>query len=814
MACRIGNAPADEQPPRPVRHASRSTTVADDIACTGDDDCRQTTATPAASRAPRSATRADAAPAASTTSAAAATATAASRRSAVDLRPGHRLHPRRQPRPLPDAVPSAPGPPDRVPRVGELPRVHAAGHREHRQRVELAPSSSAVTSARRHECEIDEGHRSDDDGSRDQPLQHASDHRPRPGATAPTRSSSTSAATARCGERPRPRQAHAGRSRRGARQGLGPASCGPQGTDARLGDLRYSMIGAITDHDQPGLLGPARTSRPIRRPANGRRPRRGVADHHRLLRDLPRSSTSSVLNGEASPDEITNGATSSPGMKQLGTGTDPGAQILDAPIREPALLETSASLTTGLDKLKLPGAGWFTAAAPAHARTIRNKPGRPCPRRPASAPGPHPGRRHAARHAATLEPPRHLARDACMMNSQQARLAPTATPDDNALLAADSSGFADAQAEPRHAPRSSTDAAPVSAPTSAAIEAGFSGRHAARLRAASRRRARRSCSPTRIDEPVSFGRDWNFKQADGIWTSTTLMTQYAAQFIHHGVLAHELGHSVGQRHNFTASADAINYFDKYWKVARQGHPTGIRPRYEYLADPADGKYYSQAEIDGRVDEFAYSSVMDYKGLNEDAHGLGRYDTRSSRTATSNMVEAFKTVAGHRRRADLREQRHGQRLLDPARPARVVGRRGPRHALLADPGHLRHQGRRHAEHRQRQPLRRVPPRDHRAGVPRLGSAERSPTSPRRPRARALPLRLGRARRPRLAGPALRRGCRRSSSRCTTWPSHSSTTTSSTATPVCARLQHREVRRPYVGPLPRPAAPDHPARAFDL
>jgi hypothetical protein len=126
------------------------------------------------------------------------------------------------------------------------------------------------------------------------------------------------------------------------------------------------------------------------------------------------------------------------------------------------------------------------------------------------------------------------------------------------------------------------------------------------------------------------------------------MQQYAAQFIHHGVLAHELGHSLGQRHNFTASADAINYHDNYWRVRGQGHPKGIRPRYEYLADPADGKYYSQQEIDGRVDEWSYSSVMDYKGLNEDAHGIGRYDHAFIKNGYVNLVEAFKTVADQNR----------------------------------------------------------------------------------------------------------------------------------------------------------------------
>jgi hypothetical protein len=148
------------------------------------------------------------------------------------------------------------------------------------------------------------------------------------------------------------------------------------------------------------------------------------------------------------------------------------------------------------------------------------------------------------------------------------------------------------------------------------------------------------------DAPVAFGRDWDFRAGGSM--NYDLMRQYMASFIHHGVLAHELGHSLGQRHNFTASADAINYNDNYWRVRGQGHPAGIRPRYEYLADSRDGHYYSDQEIAGRVDEWSYSSVMDYKGLNEDAHGIGRYDYAFVLNGYVSMVEAFRQVANQDR----------------------------------------------------------------------------------------------------------------------------------------------------------------------
>jgi hypothetical protein len=126
---------------------------------------------------------------------------------------------------------------------------------------------------------------------------------------------------------------------------------------------------------------------------------------------------------------------------------------------------------------------------------------------------------------------------------------------------------------------------------------------------------------------------------------------YLLQYIHYGVTLHEIGHSVGERHNFMGSADAFNYFDQYWRLrrtaaTRPGDPvpsaTEIRPRWEHQARGLP--FYSQQEELNGIEEYSYSSVMDYVGWNQDAHGLGRYDRAFVLHGYVDMVEAFDQVA--------------------------------------------------------------------------------------------------------------------------------------------------------------------------
>lgn len=106
--------------------------------------------------------------------------------------------------------------------------------------------------------------------------------------------------------------------------------------------------------------------------------------------------------------------------------------------------------------------------------------------------------------------------------------------------------------------------------------------------------------------------------------------------IFHAVTAHEVGHTVGLRHNFSGSFDALNYRPEYWRL-RAADGT-MRPR---AYDPM-----TQAEIDGRILEHASSSVMDY-GINfvvTDAEGLGHYDFAAIKMGYGDLVEVFTDAA--------------------------------------------------------------------------------------------------------------------------------------------------------------------------
>ena len=125
------------------------------------------------------------------------------------------------------------------------------------------------------------------------------------------------------------------------------------------------------------------------------------------------------------------------------------------------------------------------------------------------------------------------------------------------------------------------------------------------------------------DALLGLAREVKGKSSDEIW-KTVKTSVYTAVF------AHEVGHSLGLMHNFGGSDDVVNYFDEYWKLRDDGK---MGPR---ITDPI-----TDAELDGKIYNYAYSSVMDYAGrYTIDGLGVGKYDQAAMLFGYANKVEVF------------------------------------------------------------------------------------------------------------------------------------------------------------------------------
>ena len=111
-----------------------------------------------------------------------------------------------------------------------------------------------------------------------------------------------------------------------------------------------------------------------------------------------------------------------------------------------------------------------------------------------------------------------------------------------------------------------------------------------------------------------------------------------------GTQLHEIGHTVGLRHNFSASIDTMNYHDEYWDIQRAIADGEIEPEERWSIQGPKA-----AEISGRDDidylneaEFRLASVMDYTGdFTGRFGGLGKYDHAAINFAYAEAVEQFK-----------------------------------------------------------------------------------------------------------------------------------------------------------------------------
>jgi hypothetical protein len=134
--------------------------------------------------------------------------------------------------------------------------------------------------------------------------------------------------------------------------------------------------------------------------------------------------------------------------------------------------------------------------------------------------------------------------------------------------------------------------------------------------------------------------------ASDIQTRNDRWYDYIRRHLTMGVILHELGHSMGLRHVFTGSFDALNYHPQYWQLrTRDGNETN------YCADTTDdgascvGPRWrdpiTDSEREGLIWRWSHTTAMDYPGdLTQDTLGIGAYDRAAIRFAYADVTDVI------------------------------------------------------------------------------------------------------------------------------------------------------------------------------
>ncbi len=129
--------------------------------------------------------------------------------------------------------------------------------------------------------------------------------------------------------------------------------------------------------------------------------------------------------------------------------------------------------------------------------------------------------------------------------------------------------------------------------------------------------------------------------------------QWIREQFHASVIAHEMGHSMGLRHNFAGSFDALNYHTEYWQLrTRNGQEHYCSPTaggaLDALTPHTDGTDcvgprwvdpVTDQEQNGLIWKWASTSVMDYPGdQTQDMNDIGNYDKAAMRFGYADIVD--------------------------------------------------------------------------------------------------------------------------------------------------------------------------------
>jgi hypothetical protein len=95
------------------------------------------------------------------------------------------------------------------------------------------------------------------------------------------------------------------------------------------------------------------------------------------------------------------------------------------------------------------------------------------------------------------------------------------------------------------------------------------------------------------------------------------------------VTEHEIGHTLGLMHNFIGSADALNYQDGYWDLRKETIGVMVAGQRVLPVNPQnllDASKQNQKQIESGMYEYTYSSIMDYGArVTAQNKGVGKYD---------------------------------------------------------------------------------------------------------------------------------------------------------------------------------------------
>jgi hypothetical protein len=136
---------------------------------------------------------------------------------------------------------------------------------------------------------------------------------------------------------------------------------------------------------------------------------------------------------------------------------------------------------------------------------------------------------------------------------------------------------------------------------------------------------------------------------DQTTTPATLKAGFTDQDVYNFMLAqtmgdtqlHEVGHTMGLRHNFSGSTDALNFGPTYWELrGAVMSDDGARPKAEWdITSNAELRLLNFAKDAGLRDN-QDSSVMDYASTYGTSTELGKYDLAAIKYAYGDVVEVF------------------------------------------------------------------------------------------------------------------------------------------------------------------------------